>query len=164
MNQFIRCSFLLVYVTISLNLVNCSTNKKTVFKERQLEFSTLYKGFYCTQNKRENNIITDSKALEAFWNKTFAKEFPIRDLPRIDFSKQMLIACFNGEFNSGGHSIEITKITKSKRSIQINVDITRPGTKCATSAAFTQPYHIILVDLFETNIDFVDSTTTTVCN
>ena len=164
MNQFIRCSFLLVYVTISLNLVNCSTKKNATTKERQLEFSTLYKGFYCTQNKRENNIIKDSKALEAFWNKTFAKEFPIRDLPRIDFSKQMLIACFNGEFNSGGHSIEITKITKSKRSIQINVDITRPGMKCATSAAFTQPYHIILVDLFETNIDFVDSTTTTVCN
>ena len=164
MNQFIRCSFLLVHVTISLNLVNCSTKKNTTTKERQLEFSTLYKGFYCTQNKRENNIIKDSKALEAFWNKTFAKEFPIRDLPRIDFSKQMLIACFNGEFNSGGHSIEITKITKSKRSIQINVDITRPGMKCATSAAFTQPYHIILVDLFEKNIDFVDSTTTTVCN
>ena len=164
MNQFIRFSFLLVCVTISLNLVNCSTKKNTTTKERQLEFSTLHKGFYCTQNKREDNIIKDSKALEAFWNKTFAKEFPIRDLPRIDFSKQMLIACFNGEFNSGGHSIEITKITKSKRSIQINVDITRPGMKCATSAAFTQPYHIILVDLFETNIDFVDSTTTRVCN
>ena len=142
----------------------CSSKKNTSKKTNPIEFKTLYKEFYCAQTQKKNYVIKNNKELEDFWKQTFSKEFPIRDLPRIDFSNQMMIACFSGEFSSGGYSIEIESISKHKNTLTVNTTETNPGKNCGVTSAFSQPFHIISLNLFEGEIDYINTSRSTSCN
>ncbi|WPO79956.1 protease complex subunit PrcB family protein [Flavobacterium sp. KACC 22761] len=58
----------------------------------------------------------------------------------VDFTKQQVIAVFDQVRNSGGYSIDITKITQSNNLITVKVEQLKKGD---LTSVITQPFHIV---------------------
>lgn len=60
----------------------------------------------------------------------------------VDFTKYQVIAVIDQVRNSGGYSIDITKITETNNSIFVKVEQLKPG---GFYTVITQPYHIVKI-------------------
>lgn len=96
-------------------------------------------------SKKSNEIINDSESFETLWNDLHANQSPLPELPEVDFSKYTVTASMMGVQNSGGFSIEITKVAEVDNIIGIKIEEMEPGYGCFTTAALTSPFHIVKI-------------------
>ncbi len=75
-------------------------------------------------------------------------------LRKIDFSKQMIIAVFQGQKPSGGYSIAITKLSRDDKRLEVFVEEKSPGSGCFTTQVITQPYHLIVTEKSDRKVVF----------
>lgn len=81
----------------------------------------------------------------------------------VDFSKQMVIAVFQGEKGSGGYLIEIKNITELDDEIKVEISETAPGPNCINTSNITSPLHILTYKSSNKKVNFVTETTTRDC-
>ncbi len=125
-------------------------------QEKELSFETIEKGEYSTHTKKENFVINDNKTYYDLWRKLYPSCLNVTTdrgistvcdgvsiIPKIDFSKETVIAVFMGEKNTGGYSIEITKIIDKTDKVIVYVNETTPKPGDLVTLALTQPYHIV---------------------
>jgi hypothetical protein len=104
-------------------------------------------------------VIRDPATWSQFWSELGAG---IR--PQVDFSRDLVIAVASGERSSGGHDIEVQRVTRSGGDLRIEVLRTSPGAKCLATAALTQPVDVVLVPAAGvTGWSFIDRSATTDC-
>lgn len=108
-----------------------------------MAFETIVKGQISAEKENKNYIIEDKNEWQKIWDKIYANTVPKPLLPEIDFSGSEVVAVFQGEKPSGGYNIEITKASENNLNTFIFVKEASPGEDCLTSAAITNPYHII---------------------
>jgi hypothetical protein len=65
--------------------------------------------------------------------------------PEVDFSKNEVLAVFDGTHPSGGYSVAVTSVTDSNGTRTVHVQRTTPGSTCAVTEAITSPYQILVV-------------------
>ncbi len=65
--------------------------------------------------------------------------------PRVDFSKDVVIAVGAGQQTSGGHAIEVARVARAGASMTVEVLETVPGIGCLTSQQLTQPVDVVVV-------------------
>lgn len=83
---------------------------------------------------------------EALWARHQATSDPPAELPEIDFENSMLIAVFDMDEATGGYSIEVQEIIPGAAGLTVFAVRTSPGRDCLVTQAFTQPFHIVVVD------------------
>jgi hypothetical protein len=107
-----------------------------------IEFSTLARGDNAPGiTGRLNEAITDPISFESFWTDIYQGIDPIPDIPKVDFTKDMVIAVSPGMMLTGGYDAEIVKVENKENGLNVTVLLTRPsGT---VTEALTQPHHII---------------------
>jgi hypothetical protein len=104
-------------------------------------------------------VIRDSVTWSQFWSELGAG---VR--PQVDFGRDLVIAVASGERSSGGHDIEVQRVTRSGGDLRIEVLRTSPGKDCMTTAALTQPVDVVLVPAAGvTGWSFVDRAATRAC-
>jgi len=118
------------------------------------DFDTIEKGYYGGHKPKAEYVIKDEKEWEKIWNSTYSICTPKPDAPTIDFSKDMVIAVYQGEFNTGGYGIEIKQITEGSNSLEVIVEETFPGPNDMVTMAFSQPYHIVKTEKSDKNVTF----------
>lgn len=139
---------------VGLGLGECSQGKCLSVKLKQLTqeelpFSTILKGEWSEHPEKKNYVIKTEGDWAGLLSKTGA------ELPEpTDFTKNMVIAAFQGEYPTGGYSIEITKIVETENNIEVFVKEISPGTNCNVTKAFTRPYHIIKVQKSDKEVVF----------
>ncbi|MFA5141897.1 MAG: protease complex subunit PrcB family protein [Candidatus Woesearchaeota archaeon] len=106
--------------------------------EMQIAFNDYMKGVFCSHIEKKTYVIRDNEQLGKMWEKFGANMLP----PEVDFSKNMIVAVFAGQFKSGGHSVTIEKITETKNGLNIHVKTENPGTGAA-ACVFTQPFYMV---------------------
>jgi hypothetical protein len=84
-------------------------------------------------------VIRDAVTWSQFWSELGAG---VR--PQVDFGRDLVIAVASGERSSGGHEIEVQRVTRSGGELRIEVLMTAPGKDCMTTAALTQPVDVVL--------------------
>lgn len=99
----------------------------------------------CGISEPREVYITNAEAWAALWAEVGSRQVPAPALPAVDFSKEVLLACFAGAKSTGGHSIAIDKVTLSGETYQVHFVKTRPGKNCMVTEAFTYPYQIVAV-------------------
>lgn len=111
-----------------------------------IECTNLFSG---TQSSMENQsmvLITNQKDLDDLWIKAFANDIA-PEKPKVDFSKNSLVALFLGMVNKGGHSIELKSIsTASDKTYKIEVQHSKPGQSCMSTMAIEYPYYLCLTN------------------
>lgn len=135
---------------------------------KELIFVTILGGYYCGYDEsryggKKNYVINNNEDWQSLWNKVYSIQKPTPPLPTVDFSKDIVIAVFQGVQGSGGYSIEIIKIVEAENSIKVFVRETSPGPSCTVTDALTQPYHIIKISKTDKEVIFKTEKKITVC-
>lgn len=108
--------------------------------EMQMVFKDIAKGSYCSHVKEAAYVIKSTEEFAKVWEKFGANMVT----PEIDFSKDMVIAVFAGQFNTGGYSVTIEKITETKNGFTIFIKTTSPPKDSPVTMALSQPYHMVV--------------------
>jgi hypothetical protein len=104
-------------------------------------------------------VIRDPDTWSRFWS-----ELGAGVQPQVDFGRDLVIAVASGERSSGGHDIEVQRVTRSGGELRIEVLRTSPGPGCMTTAALTQPVDVVLAPAAGvTGWSFIDRTATAGC-
>ena len=85
-------------------------------------------------------VILDPATWSHFWSELGAG---VR--PEVDFGNDLVIAVAAGERTSGGHDIEVRRVTRSGNELRIEVLETYPSEGCVTTQAKTQPVDVVMV-------------------
>jgi len=121
-------------------------------------FTPLVSGTRSTVTTRVNYFITSSDQLDELWNMLNATSTP----PKIDFSKQAVIAVFAGQQPSTGYAIKVSKVVDSSARL-VSITIAKPGDTCMTGQAFTAPFELVAVPLTTLPLAHEDLSTTSTC-
>jgi hypothetical protein len=104
-------------------------------------------------------VIRDAATWAQFWSELGAG---VR--PQVDFGRDLVIAVASGERSSGGHDIEVQKVTRTGGELRIEVLRTAPGKDCMATTALTQPVDVVMVPAAGvTGWSFIDRAATRAC-
>ena len=126
-----------VIVVFGLILISGCTQQK------QINFETISKGYYSGHNEKKDYVINSQNEWVKLWNKTMSNQIPLPEVPPVDFSKNTIIAVYQGSHSTGGYSIEITRIIEEDDQVIVYVKESSPSPGAEVTQAFTQPYHIV---------------------
>lgn len=77
-------------------------------------------------------------------------------LPAVDFSHQEVLVAALGERNSGGYDMRISRIATSSDYLYVELTSTRPGPRCGTTAALTQPVDVVRIPRQHPPVMFIE--------
>ncbi len=119
-------------------------------------FEEIDQGYYCGIKVRIEYVIDDNESWGSLWEDIHNTSTGYPDLPFVNFSKQVIIAVFIGEFPTGGYSATIKRIEATFAGLKVHVDEVHPGEGCGVTMAFTQPYHIVIAEIDSSrSIEFI---------
>ena len=94
-------------------------------------------------DRRTNFRITSDEELRGLWSLIYGTDGPA--IPPVDFSKDEVIAVFDGSHSSGGYRVEVTELTDADGKRTVHITRYAPGDDCVVSDAITSPFEIIRV-------------------
>jgi hypothetical protein len=113
-----------------------------------------------SMDERANYEITDGSQLNQLWGYLGATPGTV---PNIDFTKEEVLAVFDGTHTTGGYRITVTDITEASGTRTVHVSRIAPGANCAKANAITSPYQIIAVPKSTLPLAHVDTSVTQDC-
>ena len=123
----------------------------------RVPFVTIDQGFRSGIRERKFLVIKNETEWKTVWQNHVQPNVPAKELPRLDFDKEMVVAVFLGEKPTGGYKVAITAMEEDQGKGQLRV-VTReskPPTGSMTIQAMTQPYHIVRVKKSDLTTTFV---------
>ncbi len=95
-----------------------------------------------TVTERKNYRIKNQDELALLWKMVHGTGAPTG----IDFTKDEVIAVFDGTHPTGGYGISIASVVDTKGGIRtVAIRHTEPGESCATTDAITSPFEIVVI-------------------
>ncbi len=123
----------------------------------RVPFVTIDQGFRSGVRERKFLVIKNEAEWKKLWQTHAQPQVPAKELPPVDFDKEMVVAVFLGEKPTGGYKAEITAIEEDREKGQLRI-VTReskPPTGSIAIQALTQPYHIVRVKRSDLTTTFV---------
>jgi hypothetical protein len=134
------------FTTFLYFLVSCGACFFTqAIASERVPFVTIDQGSRSGVRERKSLVIKTETDWKALWRSHVQSNVPAKELPRVDFEKEMIVAVFLGEKPSGGYSVEITRIEENPDQRQTNVfwRESKPPPGSMVIQALTQPYHVV---------------------
>lgn len=116
---------------------------------------TLDKGAYSGVRERLATVIRTEDAWRTLWQWHVAGVEPRRDLPGVDFSREMVVAVFVGEQRTGGALVEVLGATVEGGVLRVRVRETPAPPGGIGLSVLTQPFHLVLLPRAELPVEFV---------
>lgn len=120
----------------------------------QLKVRQEFKGQHSGFRKAAHLVVKDAKEWQRLWALCTANQEPKPPLPRVDFTKEMVLAALMGEQRTGGYAIEIVQVRQQKKQIVVTVRRQTPPKDALTTMALTQPYHLLVVERSDRPVRF----------
>ena len=102
-----------------------------------------------TIEKGDQSNIDDAKQVlvrtEAEWTRLWQQHNPDRPRPKVDFSKEMVVAVFMGSRPNAGFSTTITSAMAANGALVVRYTETMPGAGGVSAQILTFPYHIVAI-------------------
>lgn len=108
--------------------------------ENPMDYKILLEDSYGGTDTAENRVITTQEDLEKVYGIINRTRRPGIEVPKVDFTKNMVVAVFMGQLSSGGNRVEIEKIEETGDAVQVYVREIQPGGGDMTSMAITNPF------------------------
>jgi hypothetical protein len=115
-----------------------------------------WSGAYSAQETAKRVVVKDQKGWEEVWAGMNGNITPKPETPKIDFTRQMVLAVFMGTRNTGGYSVKITGI-ESNGKLKVKVKESSPPPGGMVTEALTAPYHVVVVAKSDKPVEFVDT-------
>jgi hypothetical protein len=117
-------------------------------KAEASKIRTLRKGATCNVRTPRRVAVTDQNAYVTLWNGIFGagpKDGRTTPPTQVDFKKEMVLAAFMGEQNTGGYAVEIKDAVEEKGKLVVTVLERSPGPDSIVTQAFTTPFYLAAV-------------------
>jgi hypothetical protein len=85
-----------------------------------------------------NVAVKDTKAFAALWK--LHQPEGLKPMPTVDFKKYDVVAVFAGSKTTGGYSVEIKDVKRTKESATVNAVLLKPAPGAMVFQAFTSPF------------------------
>lgn len=126
-------------------------------------FLVLEQGVHSGIATERLDTIRDKAALRSLWQEHQTGAPPTSPMPEVDFSKEMVVAAFAGQKNTGGYQLNLTGLDRRGGHIDISLSLTQPGPDCLVAQALTQPYVIVRIPYSNKQVNFRLSAKTFSC-
>ena len=120
--------------------------------DTEVPFEEIDKGWISGYQSRNNLTISDNETWETLWTDMESIHSHPADLPEINFTRDIIIAVFQGERGSSGYWTNITRIIMNNTNYVVYVDEIHPGDGCVLLAVMTYPYHIVKISDLPLNL------------
>jgi hypothetical protein len=94
-------------------------------------------------DRRTNYRIMTDDDFVALWSLVYAGGGPA--VPSVDFSKNEVIAVFDGSHSSGGYKVSVTDVMDMNGKRTVSILRESPDANCPVTDAITSPFQIIVV-------------------
>lgn len=112
---------------------------------RGAQFQTIAKGQSAlSQDRRANFRIKTPEEFARLWEMIYSNNGPA--LPYVDFSREEVIAAFDGSHSTGGYGVTITEVRDADGVRTVKIERTEPGEACAVTTGIESPFHLVRVD------------------
>lgn len=109
-------------------------------------------------------VVRDETSWQALWSQIHERFSEVPPVPAVDFSREMVVVVALGLRSSGGYSILVDAAHEaSNAGLLVTVRSISPGSKCARTAALTQPVDIARVPRRDGEVSFLEQSEVTVC-
>lgn len=102
-----------------------------------------------TVEKGDQSNVDDAKQVlvrtDAELRQLWQQHAPDRAAPRVDFSKEMLVAVFMGSRPNAGFSTAIVSATAAAGVLLVRYSETKPAPGAVAAQILTFPYHIVAI-------------------
>jgi PrcB C-terminal len=112
-------------------------------------------GTYSGVTERSQRVVRTQAEWEKLWAQVHANEVPPAAAPKIDWSREMVLAVFMGERSTGGYRVAIRGVKTGEKEIVVEVEETAPPPDAITVQSLTQPYHLVVVKRSDLPVRFV---------
>lgn len=110
----------------------------------EVSFSTIQQGTNALGvSERKNYRIKSPEELSYLWSVVYDVDGP--DMPEIDFTKQHVLAVFDGSRPSGGYEVAVEKIIDTQAARTVTIKHRVPDDSCMVSQAITSPFAFVVV-------------------
>ena len=116
----------------------------------------LGKGAFSGQVTARTEVLRDQPAWAKFWDQHATTARGATNLPTVDFAKELVLVATLGRKNSGGYSIEITKVEAEPKALKVFVRRKSPPPGGMSIQALTAPFHFVAVPATKLPVVFVD--------
>lgn len=122
-----------------LTTFSCNTMKTSAENEGQKSalYTTLYSDTMHGKENATNLIVKNQRELEVLYNSVLNEE-----VPEVDFSKNQVVALFQGNKNTGGYHIAIERVAEESRKIVVFRKTTSPEPGGLATMVLTSPFVI----------------------
>jgi hypothetical protein len=124
-------------------VTGCTTEKPAAVKDNHVPFRVLSEGTTSGWTQQKLLSLRSVRELTEFWS--VHRNGNLRDLPKINFKKQMVIAVCMGERRTGGYSIQIKNIINTAKALLVDVVVTRPRPGTARTMMINQPHMVVVL-------------------
>jgi hypothetical protein len=94
-------------------------------------------------DRRTNFRIVSDEEFNELWSMLYTSGGPA--IPSVDFSKNEVIAVFDGSHSSGGYSVEVTDVSDADGVRTVDITRHEPTDDCVVASSITSPFVIIRV-------------------
>ncbi len=128
-----------------------------------VEASVIAQGTRAPIDTRVNYLITNKSQLQKLWSTIYGIGSTTPTTPKIDFSKNQVMAVFAGTEPTGGYTISVSKVEDISNKRMVTIVITSPATSCTVAQVRTAPYEILTVPSTTLPLSHSDTTETHTC-
>jgi hypothetical protein len=121
-----------------------------------LPMRTIAKGAFSGIQEPKQEVIQDSAAWERAKTQLTAGVKGGQNMPEVDFTKEMVILVTLGRKNTGGYSIQVTKVESIGDKLRITVARTSPPPGAMAILALTAPFEAVAVPKSGLTPEFVE--------
>jgi hypothetical protein len=125
-------------------------------KGEPVSFAVIDKGGVSGFQETQERFITAQDEWIQLWARRQANLATKKPHPPIDFDRDVVLVATLGMKNSGGYSIEIARIVKTKDDIQVFVKRTAPPEGAKLAAAQTSPFVLARMKKPDRPVTFLD--------
>lgn len=104
--------------------------------------------------RAENVVLRDSDAMQKLWNGVYQNRTPAPEMPKIDFTRKMVLAVASG-YGNGCNHVGIEKVAVSGDALLVNYHVIQPADGIACAMVVTSPVAMVVVDRVDAKVNFI---------
>ncbi|QQS30918.1 MAG: protease complex subunit PrcB family protein [Sphingobacteriales bacterium] len=142
-SMIVYCCFLLFACANQNPTSNDNNSTPTPEKQNQAQkvtWTELYKGGMSAVEQPKQLVVTNQDAYSTLWAETFGYVInPVPEIPKVDFSQNVVVAAFMGQVNTGGHEIKVKSVEQTDGETTVKLLYRTPAQNCPVTDAQENP-------------------------
>jgi hypothetical protein len=114
-----------------------------------------WEGQYSAATEPRSAVVRDQDGWEKVWKEAHKGSSPAPALPKVDFSKHMVLAVFAGPKKTGGYAVKVSELRGGSDELVAVISESRPAPKSVAAQVITSPVALALVPRAD-KVSFVD--------